>query len=163
MNKEVMYKNLIDFKEVMEKHQIPFVLIFGALLGLVRDKDLLEWDNDVDVACFREDKWKTNGLIEDMVKKGFELQPNTPEHDTNFIRDGEKIEIWWFDKVNDKWVYDFNIQYEDYYFDSLDDLEFLSDLWLIPYDVEDFLKKTYGDDWRIPNRHKGYILRGEVK
>ena len=160
MDRKVMYENLQEFKWVMDLYEVPFIIIFGALLGLVRDKDLIEYDNDVDVCCFREHKFKIMNVISEMQKRGFELQDNTPEHDTNFIRKGEKIEIWWFDNDGEKWIYDNNIQYDRKYFDNAREISFLDKHWLIPSDTEKFLDITYGTDWRIPNKNKGYILRG---
>lgn len=159
MNRQIMHKNLLDFKESMDKFDIPFVLIFGTLLGVYRDNDVIEWDNDVDVACFRGDKHGIGDVIVDMILKGFTLQPNTPEHDTNFIRDGEKIEIWWFDPTEDEWFYDKTIRYPKDFFDVLDYTDFLGEKWLVPSDTEEFLRLTYGDGWRIPNKNGTYILK----
>ena len=156
-----MYKNLADFKDAMDKFDLPFILIFGALMGLMRAKDLIEWDTDIDVACFNEYKSKIMNVIKEMENKGFKLQENTPDHDTNFIRHGEKIEIWWFDKIGDKWVYDHNIRYNERFFDKTETVKFLDRVWVVPSNTEQFLDTTYGMDWRIPNKNKGYILRGD--
>lgn len=160
MNIDIMHHNLLDFKEVMDKHNVKFVLIFGALLGVVRGGDLIEWDNDVDVACFRPDKPKIDAVNEDMRKLGFQIiqYPEVPDHDNNFKRNGEKIEIWWFDDMGDEWYYDAHIRYKKNYFDNTEKINFLGKEWDVPSNKESFLDLTYGSDWRIPDRNKTYIL-----
>lgn len=45
---------LTEFDRVCKKHQIPYFLICGSLLGAVRHHDFIPWDDDVDVAMTRE-------------------------------------------------------------------------------------------------------------
>ena len=95
MNKEVMWNNMKAFKGAMDKHGIPFIIMFGGLLGLVRGGELIDGDDDVDVACFSEDHRKISLVIDDLKTQGFYIPEKNecPMHDHFFIRDGEKIEI----------------------------------------------------------------------
>ena len=160
MNKEIMHRNLIDFKDVMDRHNVRFVFIFGTLLGVVRGGDLIDWDNDVDTACFRPDRDRMPGVIEDMRKLGFAIiqYPEVPEHDINFKRNGEKIETWWFEDKDSEWYYDERIRYKKDYFNNTDSINFLGRSWEVPSNKEDFLTLTYGSDWRIPDPNKSYII-----
>lgn len=160
MNKTIMTANFLEFKASMEKHRISFVFIFGTLLGTMRDKDFISWDTDVDVACFAEDHKKMGLVIEELKTQGFYI-PNRnvcPLHDHFFIRAGEKIEIWWFDKIDNEWIYDNNIRYPKRYFDRIETIHFLDTIWRIPSWPEEFLTLTYGKDWRTPNPQGHYIL-----
>ena len=160
MNPELKHYNLIDFKEVMDKHGVKFVIIFGGLLGLVRGGELIEWDYDLDVMCYRPDKVKIGGVIEDLKKLDFTpiLPPEVPEHDTNFVRNGYKIEIWWFDEVGDEWKYDDKIRYKKEFFDETEKIKFLDMDWDIPKNPKEFLTITYGESWVTPNKEGRYIL-----
>lgn len=160
MNLDLMHYNLIDFKEVMDKHNIKFVFIFGTLLGVIRGRELIEWDSDVDVMCYKPDKIKIDGVIEDLKKLHFSpiVYPEVPEHDTNFIRNREKIEIWWFDKVGDEWKYDEKIRYRKEFFDKTEKIRFLDMDWDVPYCPKEFLTLTYGESWVTPNKEGRYIL-----
>jgi len=56
INTDTCYKNLQDFKAIMDQHQIPFALSEGTALGAIREGRILPWDDDVDVALLKEDQ-----------------------------------------------------------------------------------------------------------
>ena len=160
MNKEAMYQNLLDFKEAMDKAEIPFIWIFGGLLGLIRDNDLISWDNDIDFACFAPDHKKIKQVVDELKLKGFYVPDKNecPLSDHFFTRNQEKLEIWWFQKIGNEWIYDNKIRYMAEYFDDSQTKSFLNFEWKIPKNPERFLEITYGKTWRIPNTKQGYIL-----
>jgi hypothetical protein len=161
MDKVTMAKNLLDFKEVMDKHQMPFVLFAGCLLGVIRQEGFIKKDTDVDVACFYhtqkpfEEVKYYNSMADikaDLTALGFTIvgKDITPWNWDVFIRNGEKIEIWWFQKIDDEYIFSNNIRYPSHYFDLLDEVDFLDTKFKIPSDHRDFLELTYGIDWRTP-------------
>ena len=160
MNKKTMLSNLTDFKNAMHENRIPFIPIFGTLLGLEREGKLIDWDSDVDVFCDSKYYMYMKSVIESLTEKGFTIPCQTvcPMHDTFLIRNNEKIEIWWFDKIDDEYIYDTNVRYDKKFFELTEDLEFMGMNWIVPRDRKEFLKITYGDDWMIPNPDKEYIL-----
>jgi len=160
MNQEVMKKNLIDFKRVMDKHGVKFVLIFGTLLGAIRDKKLIDWDTDVDTACFAPDHKLIHRVVIELKELGFNVVKREwcPLHDQFFIRDGEKIEIWWFCDTGDEWFYDKHIRYPKRFFDITEHIEFLGGTFQVPSNPKEFLTLTYGNDWGTPDSNKEYII-----
>jgi len=157
MNKPVMYQNLLDFKNVLDSYNVVFVFIFGALLGLMREGDLISYDSDIDVACFNEfirrDHWKMKQIKEDLRNKGFRVIDNDVcyLHNDFFIRNGEKIEIWWFDKIDNEWIFGDTVRYPSSYFDKLEEIDFIGTKFKIPSNAEKFVELTYGKNWRVPN------------
>lgn len=162
MNKAVMVRNLLDFKTVMDKYEIPFVLIFGTLLGITRNEGFISHDSDCDVACFfhthdprSNEPPKVNQLINvknELRKLGFDVvgKDVTPWNWNTFIRDGEKIEVWWFQRIDDEWIFSNNIRYPAHYFDKLDEVNFIDKKFKVPSNAKEWLELTYGIDWQIP-------------
>lgn len=46
---------LKSLKEVLDKHDLPFFIIGGTLIGAIRDKGFVPWDDDIDLMMMRED------------------------------------------------------------------------------------------------------------
>ncbi len=171
MDKQAMYNNLCQFRKVMSKYNVPFVFIFGSCLGLIRGGDLIDYDTDVDVACFnefeRKDHQKMADVKRDLKDKGFVVVDSNKAflHNDFFIKDGEKIEIWWFDKIDDEWIFGDTVRYNKIFFDKPQEIDFLDTKFQVPHIPEQFLNLTYGSDWKTPNAKKQYLSQNptEVK
>jgi phosphorylcholine metabolism protein LicD len=163
MDQRVMTDNMLKFKEVMDKHNIKFVLIFGSLLGAVRDGGLMSYDTDADVMCFAPDHRNMGSAVSELRYEGFVVpdRNDCPLNDHFMIRNGEKIDIWWFTKLRNEWVYDSAIKYPATYFDNLEEIDFLGAKFKVPQNPRKFLEHTYGPTWITPNPKGSYVLRAD--
>lgn len=48
-------KDVIDF---CEKHDIEYFMFFGSLIGVVRHKGMIPWDDDIDIAMTRDNYYR---------------------------------------------------------------------------------------------------------
>ena len=48
-------KNLVDSVKILEDIHQNYWVCHGTLLGIIRDKNLIPWDNDIDLGV-----WKKN-------------------------------------------------------------------------------------------------------
>lgn len=65
------YQTLYDITKLFELHNIEYYVSFGTLLGAVRNKGMIPWDDDIDVNI--PEKYEQN-LLSDSFKKS--LQKN---------------------------------------------------------------------------------------
>lgn len=73
---------LLLFDEICDAHGLRWFLAYGSLLGAVRHRGFIPWDDDIDVWMFREDMMKLNELPDSVfAEKGLELA--NPWHNEN--------------------------------------------------------------------------------
>lgn len=68
--KEV-FKRFIDF---LDAHDIPWWTSGGTTLGAIRHRDMIPWDDDIDLLMKRSDIEKLNEYEEELEKVGLEFQ-----------------------------------------------------------------------------------------
>lgn len=97
---------LVEFDRVCRKYNIKYIIGFGTLLGAVRHKGFIPWDDDADVEMLRGDyeKFKriANDLDEDICY--FQCHDNEPEYlwgygklrhtNTVCVREGQESAKW---------------------------------------------------------------------
>lgn len=92
---------LKDLKEIFDSNDIQFFLIYGALLGIVREGKLLDWDRDIDIAIWDTSLGKVENSLYVFHTKNMTVHFSESGHVT-FNRNGEHISAMVFSKVGDK-------------------------------------------------------------
>lgn len=62
---------LDEFVRICKKHNLKYYLMFGSLLGAVRHKGFIPWDEDMDVALFRADYNRFREVVLEELKEGY--------------------------------------------------------------------------------------------
>ncbi len=84
-------KILDEFIRICEKNNLKYYMIGGTLLGAIRHKGFIPWDDDVDMAMPREDYEKFLKLNKNEFGEGYELV--TYENDKNYRYPWARITI----------------------------------------------------------------------
>jgi len=152
---------LKDIFDACQKVNIQPFLLWGTLLGCIREGRFIQHDNDVDLGLLKDDYLKKDLFIEDMCKKGYCVS-----QDNNFLlafyhskRESpalcihsvyeKKGQIAISDQVKER------TQVQTHYFSASIFKRFIKVKFegmdvLIPAQAEKFVEAAYGADWRIP-------------
>ena len=82
--KKIQLEILLEFDRLCKKNNIHYNLYFGTMLGAVRHKGFIPWDDDIDVAMTRENYDKFLSVYQEDIKSDYFVQ--TYETDQNFFR-----------------------------------------------------------------------------
>lgn len=92
--------NFIDTIDILESNKVPYWLCHGTLLGIVRDKNLIPWDDDIDIAIFKSDIdfKKINKIFQ---KRGFTNTRVSISGSIHFRkRGGRNVDINFYQKID---------------------------------------------------------------
>ncbi|MCR4585611.1 MAG: LicD family protein [Lachnospiraceae bacterium] len=70
---EINYRMLCDIDRVCSENGIRYYLLAGTLLGVLRHKDFIPWDDDVDIVFARKDYEKFLKVYREQGAEGFEI------------------------------------------------------------------------------------------
>ena len=151
LNVEISRKNLLNFKKFLDKNGLTFGLIFGTLLGAVREGNFIEHDEDTDVYILYEYRDDFVSLLFGLREIGFEVVRYEDELIT-IMRGGEYIDVYFFKnkqygkRVCREYVLEENL------LEVLTVITFIGEQFNIPRNYKDFLEKAYGKKWTIPKK-----------
>lgn len=158
--KNLSFQILLDLKEIFGKADIFFWIQNGLLLGLYRDGDAIEGDeNDVDIGIWRRDIQKLKSVKEDLEAKNFRVRFTTNLYGSitaTFKRLPCKVHLHVNCKYNeadiiyqpmDKSGKVFVFPKEVY--SDFGTIEWRGEKFNCPKDVDGYLTARYGD-WKTP-------------
>ena len=164
---------LVRLCKELDRLNISYWIDYGTLLGIVRDNDLIHWDDDLDIKILKSELPKLLEHIDDIV-----LIMNLPEvrwgYHVNKHYTGKLHSISFIVQEKDDTISDFNIDLYLYEVDEELDknhpltrsapyylkenrIEFEGYLFNAPNNVKDYLKLWYGD-WQTPKKDVQIIL-----
>lgn len=91
-------KNILDeIVAICDEHNLRYFLVAGTLLGAIRHRDIIPWDDDIDIGMPRADYNKFLEIAQDLLPQHLFLQTyeTDPEYMQNFakVRNSETTHI----------------------------------------------------------------------
>ncbi|MGB6019538.1 MAG: LicD family protein [Sulfurimonadaceae bacterium] len=151
---EIAKKNLLDFKKVMDVHGVRYGLMYGTLLGAVREGGFIVYDEDADVFVLAEDRNKVLNALFDLEKLGLKVARHSDdERLLSVIRDDEYIDMYFFKKTFFKKRREGDSVVDANYLEHTETMEFLGEPFPVPGNPKQLLCVLYGEDWNIPKKN----------
>lgn len=100
--------------KVCKKHNIPYWLSSGTLIGAARHQGFIPWDDDLDIEMLREDYLRLLKVLPQELPDNFALQTHETDHNYIFIYGKLRDKDSYLDEVN---YYDRNWKYKGIYID----------------------------------------------
>lgn len=165
-------KLLFKVAEILDTHDIPYHLEGGTLLGIVRDGQLLPWDDDLDISIPGQYREKAQEVLKKMWWSGWRIKMKRATGDTDAWHQGEVIIV----KIKNRhplmpllpggvqldifFKYNFDghsywqagdklMRVDAAYYQGYDEVEFEGHKLKAPKNCESYLEEKYGD-WRTP-------------
>ncbi len=186
---KLIMKDVKDVMAVFAKHKTPLYLSYGAVLGAVRNKDFITWDDDIDFDVIDKIDYKTRKAIGwELFDLGFtpqnigfnvfgRIEPGeigyngTPETGLLVFERNFKFSIFFYERMNNLYVCTpkfqaltlINIPVK---FHLNHDKVKLHGVWFeTPGPVKEYLAHVYGKDWKTPirNLHAPNCITGKQK
>lgn len=166
-----LFQNLLEVKNVFDKHKIIFWLSHGTVLGVRRDGNFIPWDDDADCSAYFSQRNDVDPALDELKQRGFYIAPsvkgtpvsndNAPWSDLHITRGGDKIEFWFFKKEGDFYIYDHlrqppELVHSAKYYDTLGTIKFRGVTFNCPNLLEEYLTMMYGPGWVTPDKNKKY-------
>lgn len=140
-----LYLDLLD---------IPYYLMFGTLLGAVRDGDFIQWDTDVDIAIL--DRFQSR-LIRNLTNCPLRFC-RAGSYYCSLSTAGEYVDIYTYTDEGDKYSYCGGLRRyfdeEKRVFDNWSEIEFKGIKLRTVEDPETSLARWYGADWKTPKQKR---------
>jgi len=168
LNRNIAKANLLNVKRILDKHQVKFGLIYGTLLGAVREKGFIKHDEDIDLFMLEEDRDYLLSALHELIENDFKVIRYNNKI-LSITRDNEYIDFYFFKKSN--FFYrkcDVGLKAKAKYLEQTIDYPFLGEMFQVPKNPEAFLVDLYGKNWRIPKKndpsmnHNKYIIFREA-
>ncbi len=145
-------KNLLTFKKVLEANGLNFGLLYGTLLGAVRESDFITHDEDVDVFMLNEDKSKLLDLLFELRDKGLRVVRYNGSL-LSLMGGDDYIDVYFFKKKYFLYRECDILIHRSYYFEFTDKIEFLDSEFFVPQYHMKFIENIYGKDWNVPREN----------
>ena len=152
------YLNRISL--ILDSFKIKHVIFDGALLGFIREGDLIEWDWDAEISISYNDfKYYRMKLIEQIEKEEIGKVTLNNSHSNskiNIILDNNfkyTIQAFHYTKDN-KYIYRKMYKYPAEFLNNIEIIKIKKYYFPIPKNAEKLLCLEYGKDWRIPLKSK---------
>ncbi len=157
LNLIIAKKNLLEIKGVLDKYGIKFGLIYGTLLGAIRENNFIIHDEDIDLSMLEENKEDLLAVLQEIIDAGFKVLRYDGKL-LSIVRDNEYIDFYFFKRTSSQYrKCDVGLKAKAKYLEKTKAHSFLGENFQIPIESENFLIEMYGKNWKTPVKNVAAI------
>ena len=157
INREVAFQNLKVVAKVLEQHHLKVRPAFGSMLGIVRDHDFIEWDEDIDLCLLDAEEEEFKSALWDLKDNGFNLIRYERLGLYSIMRNGEYIDFYISDKISPDVYFEGGAFTLSKHLENDQEWDFKGIKVYIPKDYDEYLTFQYGD-WRTPVKYADFNM-----
>jgi lipopolysaccharide cholinephosphotransferase len=177
---EALKAQFLEMIDILNERDINYYIIGGALLGIVRNGDLLPWDRDTDLFVKSEDFPELLSIINELKSSGWRCEVKNFSENCDFANSSDPKVI----KVSDSWLWSFRgptrldatiiypmgsyicwnhgrrySRIDNKFFEGNDVIDWNDRRLKVPKFYKEFLTEVYGD-WSVTI--KNWSCKGEL-
>jgi len=160
IDRKIAKENLLLFQKILDANHLNFGLLYGTLLGAVREHDFIEHDEDIDLFILDEDHEKFLDLLFELDANGFRVIRYDQRGLISIMRKNEYIDIYFFSVLSSGVRCCSGLCVKEPFLLETTMFDFLGSRFLIPRDYIDYLNFEYGNDWMIPIAYTDFNVSG---
>ena len=147
---------MLDIKKIFNQENIIFWIGFGTLLGIVRENDFLDWDDNINILVYKEDiyskldilknKFNSLGFIFRIIPKPKSIKINLHRYKHKNSIEGLFLDPLYLDN---KYRLSNKFKHPRKFFEEYGTINFKNHIFRVPSPVKKYLKFLY-KNWKIP-------------
>lgn len=151
---------LKEAKQVMDQLGVVYFLRQGTCLGIIRDNDLIPWDDDVDLGSVIGLHGLTEKTIEIVANafrdKGYNVIVGSNDHYVyvEMTKWSNKMDWNCYRNIDGNIFHYPGIQIPTRLFTNLKEIDFIGEKFLVPNPPEEYLTIKYGPSWETPKKRE---------
>ena len=152
MDPEKALSVLFEVDTLLKEQKVNYFLSCGTALGLYRDGNFIEWDDEIDIDVFSEIFVpKMEKLKEIFIKKGFVVRATFRGEPSkmSIFKEGVKVSFGAIYDNKKGYRCDLYQKFPSKFFDKPTKFLFNGRIFSLPNSIEEYLTYYYGD-WKTP-------------
>lgn len=150
IDRDIAFENLKIIADILYKTNIHWGPVFGTLLGIVRENNFIEWDEDIDLYILEEDEEVFKNALWNIKAAGFDIVRYERRGLYSIMRNGEYIDFYVLRKLAPELRFSGGGEFIfERYLKDTTKIDFKGIKIDIPREYDEYLTFLYGD-WRTP-------------